>query len=224
MSDTTNTDTQHKFSHLSPERYEQLQKAGKTNDDIIDLINDWGCEQVNKGYGIFEFSNTRMLEICRIDEVGAFESDEQAVEAAIKDGVKIIPVAELPETFDRLYLGWIDTPENRREIETYAKIYAYECLENRLENLYGESNKILLTKLVQILEKTAKNSPVSTINAKLLTEDEYNSLKAKNEAYDELVKASKNLIITDNESLISFALRFIDVNTDIKKSVSKEDI
>lgn len=216
MPDTTSPDTQNKLLHLSHERYEQLRKAGKTNDDIIDLINNWGIEQVNKGYGIFEFSNTRMSEICRIDEVGAFESDEQAVDAAIKDGVKIIPIAELPETFDRLYLGWIDTPENRREIEAYAEVYAYECLENRLENIYGKSNKILLTKLVQILEKTAKDSSVSTINAKLLAEDEYNSLNAKSEAYDELVKASKNLVITDNESLVSFALRFIDVNASIK--------
>ena len=32
-----------------------------------------------------------------------FDSDEDAVEQAIKDGIKIIPVEELPENFDRKY-------------------------------------------------------------------------------------------------------------------------
>lgn len=60
------------------------------------------------------------LEIERIDDERVFPSDEEAVEQAIKDGVKIIPVEELPENFDRRYLGWIDTSENRAAIQKYC--------------------------------------------------------------------------------------------------------
>lgn len=74
-----------------------------------------------KGYGIFEFDGTGMLEIQKIDEVNIFNSDDEAVEQAIKDGIKIIPIEELPSNFDRKYLGWIDTLENRLLIENYCK-------------------------------------------------------------------------------------------------------
>ena len=73
-----------------------------------------------KGYGIFDFDGTGMLEIEKIDVCNWLKNDEEAVEQAIKDGIKIIPVAELPEKFDRKYLGWIDTPENRKRIEEYC--------------------------------------------------------------------------------------------------------
>ena len=55
-----------------------------------------------------------ILEVERDDSMNVFEDDEQAVEAAVADGIKIIPVDELPENFDRRYYGWIDTPENIR--------------------------------------------------------------------------------------------------------------
>lgn len=74
-----------------------------------------------KGYDIFDFENTGMLEIQKIDTDNVFESDEEAVEQAIRDGIKIIPVKELPNTFERNYLGWIDTPENREAIFKYCK-------------------------------------------------------------------------------------------------------
>ena len=38
----------------------------------------------------------------------------------VKDGIKIIPIEELPENFDRNYLGWIDTEENRNKIAEYC--------------------------------------------------------------------------------------------------------
>lgn len=74
-----------------------------------------------KGYAITNFDGTGMLEIQKIDEENIFESDDEAVEQAIKDGIKIIPVEELPENFDRRYLGWIDTPENREKIKEYCE-------------------------------------------------------------------------------------------------------
>ena len=73
-----------------------------------------------KGYVIAAFDFTDMLEVERDDSMDVFEDAEQAVEAAVADGVKIIPVDELPENFDRRYYGWIDTPENRRAIQQYC--------------------------------------------------------------------------------------------------------
>ena len=75
----------------------------------------------SKGYDIFDFDGTGMLEIEKVDSSNIFADDEAAVEQAIKDGIKIIPVEELPENFDRKYLGWIDTPENRKRIEEYCR-------------------------------------------------------------------------------------------------------
>lgn len=76
---------------------------------------------MDKGYDIFNFNNTGLLEIEKIDELNVFEDDAEAVKQAMLDGIKIIPVEELPENFDRRYLGWIDTPENRKNIEEYCK-------------------------------------------------------------------------------------------------------
>ena len=73
-----------------------------------------------KGYDIFDFDGTGMLEIEKIDEENVFTDDEEAVEQAIKDGIKITPIEELPENFDRRYLGWIDTEENRKRIAEYC--------------------------------------------------------------------------------------------------------
>ena len=73
-----------------------------------------------KGYVIAAFDFTNMLEVERDDSMNVFEDDEQAVEAAVAYGIKIIPVDELPENFDRRYYGWIDTPENRRAIQQYC--------------------------------------------------------------------------------------------------------
>ena len=76
-----------------------------------------------KGYVIAAFNFTDMLEVERDDSMDIFEDDEQAVEAAVADGIRIIPVDELPESFDRRYYGWIDTPENRRAIQRYCDEY-----------------------------------------------------------------------------------------------------
>ena len=64
-----------------------------------------------------------MLEVNKIDVLCVFEDDEEAVEQAVKDGVKIIPVEELPENFERRYLGWIDTPENRKVKKIIIKYF-----------------------------------------------------------------------------------------------------
>lgn len=112
---------------LTEERYKQMRTI---YDDkrIKEVVDDWGVELVNKGYDIFSFDGMDLYEVSRIDDVDAFETDDDAVEQAIKDGVKIIPVDELPETFGRRYLGWIDTPENRAKIAELAEKYPYDSL------------------------------------------------------------------------------------------------
>ncbi len=88
--------------------------------EMIDIYSVYWNEDAKRGYAIFDFDCTGMLEIEMINEMGIFNGDEEAVEQAMKDGIKIIPIEELPDNFDRCYLGWIDTPENRKAIEEYC--------------------------------------------------------------------------------------------------------
>ncbi len=106
---------------LTKERYEQMMNThGNDKEWVKEIVAEWTPELCNKGYTVFDYDGTGMLEINRIDDVGAFEDDGTAVEQAIKDGVNIIAIEELPENFERRYLGWIDTPENRKRIEEYC--------------------------------------------------------------------------------------------------------
>ena len=107
---------------LSAERYNQMLRSyDNDHERVREVIEDWGVELCEKGYDIFNYDGTGLLEINRIDDVDAFGDDDGAVEQAIKDGIKIIPIEELPEKFDRRYLGWIDTPENRKAIQEYTE-------------------------------------------------------------------------------------------------------
>ena len=119
---------------LSEERYLQMMHVLGNNEELMDgTIEYWGVEKLNKGYDIFDFDGTGMLEIAEIGVTDAFNgSDIRATEAAIEDGIQIIPVTELPENFDRRYLGWLDTPENRKAIEEYCKEDNYFCNGNSL--------------------------------------------------------------------------------------------
>lgn len=118
---------------LEENRYLHFKKLGYEDSDIESVINEWGLEKVNKGYDVFDFDGTGMLQIEAIGDVDAFESDDDAVEEAIADGIKIIPVYELPDNFDRKYLGWIDTVENRETIKNY-------CMNK--ENYYCNGNSL----------------------------------------------------------------------------------
>ena len=83
---------------------------------------------MSKGYAVTNFDCLGIYEIQKIDEENKFADDAEAVEQAIKDGVKIIPVDELPKTFGRRYLGWIDTPENRERIAELAERFPNDDL------------------------------------------------------------------------------------------------
>ena len=100
--------------------FESIQELITRFGGTVEKVDDWGVENCNRGYEIFDFDGTGMLEVNKIDELCVFEDDEEAVEQAIKDGVKFIPIEELPENFERRYLGWIDTPENRKQIAEFC--------------------------------------------------------------------------------------------------------
>lgn len=111
---------------LTDERFAQMMAEYQNDlDAVAEVVDDWGAERCNKGYDIFDFDGTGMLEIEAIDAVGCFD-DESATEQAILDGIRIIPVEDLPEHFNRKYLGWIDTKENRQRIRDYCKKYLEE--------------------------------------------------------------------------------------------------
>lgn len=114
---------------ITEERYTQMMSSFEGDETLIDeAIEYWGVDVVNKGYDVFDFEGTGMLEIQEVGDTDAFNGcDSSAVDAAIQDGVKIIPLEELPDNFDRKYLGWIDTPENRKKIEDYCKCDNYFC-------------------------------------------------------------------------------------------------
>lgn len=105
---------------LTDERFEQLMKAWNNDEEQIEyIVGEWGAEAVNKGYSVFDYDGCGILAIERIDEVDAFADDEEAVAKAIEDGMKVIPVDELPENFPYKWLGWIDTKENRKAIAEF---------------------------------------------------------------------------------------------------------
>lgn len=117
---------------LTDERYAQMKNYGYDDEDIEGIVKEWGIDQTNDGYGIFDFDGTGLLELEAIGDIAAFECDDEAVKVAIANGMKFIPVAELPINFDRRYLGWIDTPENRAAIKCYCDTDNYYCNGNSL--------------------------------------------------------------------------------------------
>jgi hypothetical protein len=110
------------FPNVSQEAYDRVVRYYDGDvEEAEEAMADWPEEAIEKGYAIFERGSDRMLEVQKIDELGAFKSDDEAIAQAVKDGVKIIPVDELPEPFPWRYLGWVDTPENRSNIERFCQ-------------------------------------------------------------------------------------------------------
>ena len=83
------------------------------------------------GYLVVDYEGTGMLEVQRDDSSNIYKTDSDAVKAAISDGVKIIPIADLPANFSRRYLGWLDTPTNRELIQQYCSVE--ETVSNYVE-------------------------------------------------------------------------------------------
>lgn len=130
------------FNHISPTD-ETISKyiVGRKNTNIVEFLRWLKSNQLTpkKGvfgedYDIFDFDCTGLLHIEAYFD-GRFEDDEQAVEQAKEDGVKIIPMddpifGEKGDFAEALGYdcevrdwGWVDTPENRTNIKNYIKEY-----------------------------------------------------------------------------------------------------
>lgn len=109
---------------LTEERYNQMMKSYNNDEGCVeDIVFDWGVDICNKGYEVFNYDGTGLLELCKVDDVCAFDSDYEASVKAEQDGIKIIPENELPKDmpFGMEYHRWIDTNENRKNIVKYCE-------------------------------------------------------------------------------------------------------
>lgn len=120
---------------LTEERYNQMMNLYNNNEEVIkEIVDEWGSDKCNQGYDIFDYDGTGLLEIEAIMDVGAFD-DESAVDRAVnRDGIKIIPVTELPINIptDMKFYGWIDTEENRKKLEIFCNINREVCISVKL--------------------------------------------------------------------------------------------
>lgn len=74
------------------------------------------------GYLFVDYGGMGMYEVQKDDACDICKTDEEAVNQAVADGIKIIPIEELPDNFDMRYFGWLDTPENRSKIQEYCNV------------------------------------------------------------------------------------------------------
>jgi len=105
----------------------------KPSEEMIALAMDygWSKEEAERGYTIFNFDGTGLLEIEAIGDVfgnadDSYDVDDEdcAREAERSRFCTIIPVDELPSEMlylgdNRRYYGWVDTPENRKNISLF---------------------------------------------------------------------------------------------------------
>lgn len=110
---------------LTGKRYNQMMEFYHNNERTVkDIVETWGAENCNKGYDVFNYDGTGLLEIEAIGDVEAFDSDDEAVKQAVLDGIEIIPIEQLPINMPKnmRFYGWIDTEENRRNIAKYCRV------------------------------------------------------------------------------------------------------
>lgn len=106
---------------------ERLQKAYKEYAEDVEcdvnevaeiLKEEWGTGG-DRGYGIFQSSDTDVLHVQKIDELwDVYESDFEAAQQAEKDGIKLIHDIRIPRESIIYPLNdtCIDTPENREQL------------------------------------------------------------------------------------------------------------
>ena len=113
---------------LTEKRYNQMMASCNNDEEWVEgIVGDWGVENCNNGYAIFDYDGTGLLELCKIDDVDAFESDYKASIQAKKDGISIIHRKDLPKNMprDMTYHRWIDTEENRKNLASYIENMRY---------------------------------------------------------------------------------------------------
>ena len=109
---------------LTEERYIQMMKFWNGDEKAVaDAVETWGADKCNKGYDIFDYDMLGLFDIEEIGDTGAFDgNDDEAVKAAEKDGVKIIPINQLPINMpeNMRFYGWVDTQNNKQRIKEYC--------------------------------------------------------------------------------------------------------
>lgn len=101
-----------------------------TENDVKNAIEcGWSKEQAKRGFDIFNFDGTGLLDleaICDAHIETEIDDEEAAIEAVVSGFCQVIPVYELPDPFiidgiSRRYFGWVDTKENRNNIKKYCE-------------------------------------------------------------------------------------------------------
>ena len=90
---------------------EQIRKGYQYNYDTASEV----------GYTIAPFNDTNILFIKPLEDICVNDPTACALHAEETKLCKIIPIKELPRQFPYLVHNWVDTPENRNNIEQYTQ-------------------------------------------------------------------------------------------------------
>lgn len=98
-----------------------------------DLFDAYGPEDINRGYVTGTvYIGGKPTGLKRINTIlnDIFGSEEEVLQLAQKDGIKIIPESEIPEKFpSEERNGWLDTPECRQMIQELCTNPKYRNLK-----------------------------------------------------------------------------------------------
>ena len=105
-------------------------------DEVRRVVSTYGAEPLNKGYLVIADRDHRLKSVSFFAPARKIHTNADAARQAEKDGIKLIPVSELPE--DAFFFFFIDrrlvdTPENR---EVLRKFFEKHSLAKRRERKF----------------------------------------------------------------------------------------
>lgn len=116
--------------------YELISSYYGSFDEVWRVVATYGAEALNKGYTVSICRDPFIRCVYRFEPAKLFYNNTEAATQAEKDGIKLIPVSELPEDsfliFD-LDKRLVDTPENR---EALRRFFAKHSLQKRKERKF----------------------------------------------------------------------------------------
>lgn len=96
---------------------EQADERGCTIEQVKEALDvEWG-EGGSRGYGVFFNNESEMTHIEKIDELGVYDNDLEAGEQAEKDGMKLIPMNDIPDEYPLNAYRYPDSKRNREILE-----------------------------------------------------------------------------------------------------------
>lgn len=145
---------------IPKERREEYNSKGISLTDLIACVESgWDAEDLTKGYtpavGGWEYDIPDALQIDRIDMLGYYDTLDEALEQAEKDGVKFIN--DMPGLEKGLY---IDTPENRKICSQALEASPNLRIENILQAASPEYRDAYISKFgdPSLNSKSAKSN------------------------------------------------------------------